>query len=407
LDTLAAGMSLRKFLLRALLFLGLPLVCLSLGEWWLRSRLFGDDPAYASWRDPDLYTWRYPVDGHMVRSDDHAKLAVRWGQLDLRKDHPHPLLGWHGDLDSLTLLPPAFDPNDPRAPLVLLGWGWERHHLVEELIRDTSLSRQHRVIDLSVDQFALDQDLLLLEHTRTTLKDAIVFLWVDLDELDRLHRAFMDRPKPWFTQDVYTGVIQDVPLPADPQRYLDEHPADPGLYVYHLFRSRVLQDTVMSLSAMESRERRLCELAKKLLGPALHSAADDGLQVVVLLEQATMGEASDRRRWAVHDACKSNATASHHLKPRLGFSTAQVGGMIARERLLDPMAAQASPLDSLMNALDMPNELLTPMQQRLATILKDPNWLGLIREKARKEGVPLVTMMERDARYLLEQEHAD
>ncbi len=163
----------------------------------------------------------------------------------------------------------------------------------------------------------------------------------------------------------------------------------------------------MSLSAMESRERRLCELAKKLLGPALHSAADDGLQVVVLLEQATMGEASDRRRWAVHDACKSNATASHHLKPRLGFSTAQVGGMIARERLLDPMAAQASPLDSLMNALDMPNELLTPMQQRLATILKDPNWLGLIREKARKEGVPLVTMMERDARYLLEQEHAD
>ena len=81
--------------------------------------------------------------------------------------------------------------------------------------------------------------------------------------------------------------------------------------------------------------------------------------------------------------------------------------MIARERLLDPMAAQASPLDSLMNALDMPNELLTPMQQRLATILKDPNWLGLIREKARKEGVPLVTMMERDARYLLEQEHAD
>ncbi len=404
---MAAGMSLRKFLLRALLILGLPLVCLSLGEWWLRSRLFSDDPAYASWRDPDLYTWRYAVDGHLVRSDDHAKLAVRWGQLDLRKDHPHATLGWHGELDSLTLLPPAFDPKDPRASVVLLGWGWERHHLVDELTNDTTLTREHRLVDLSVAEFALDQDLLLLEHARTALKGATVLLWVDLDELDRLHRAFMDRPKPWYTQDVYTGVLHDVPLPVDPQRYLNEHPPDPGLYLYHLFRSRVLHDTVMSVSAMESRERRLCELAKKLLGPSLHSAAKDGLQVVVLLEQATMGEASDRRRWAVHDACKGNATASHHMKPRVGFSTAQVGGLIARERILDPMAPEASPLDSLMNALDIPNERLTPLQRHMATILKDPDWLGLVREKARKEGVTLVIMLERDARYMLEHEHAD
>ena len=404
MDTLAAGMSVRKFLLRSLLVFGVPLLCLALGEWWLRSRLFGQDPAYASWRDPDLYTWRYAVDGHMVRSDDHAKLAVRWGQMDLRSDHPHALLGWRGDLDSLTLLPRTFDPKDTRAPLVLLGWGWKRHHLVQELMRDTTLARKHRVIDLAVDQFALDQDLLLLEHTRNTLKGATFLLWVDLDELDRLHRGFMDRPKPWYTQDVYTGVIQDVPLPGEPQRYLEEHPADPGLYTYHLFRSRVLHDTLMSVSAMESRERRLCELAKKLLGPALHAAAEDGIQVMVMLEQATMGEASDRRRWAVHDACKSNATLPHHLRSRLGLSTAQVASIIARERILDPLASEASPLDSLMSALDLPNERLTPLQQRLTTILKDPNWLGMVREKARKEGVPLVTMMERDARYMLDQE---
>lgn len=48
---------------------------------------------------------------------------------------------------------------------------------------------------------------------------------------------------------------------------------------------------------MESRERRLCELAKKLLGPTLHATATEGLQVIVLLEQATLGELSDRRRW--------------------------------------------------------------------------------------------------------------
>jgi hypothetical protein len=287
---------------------------------------------------------------------------------------------------------------------VLLGWGWSRHHLVEELMTDTSLEREHQVVDLSVEQFALDQDLLLLERTITSLKDATVFLWVDLDELDRLNRSFMDRPKPWFIQDVYTGALQDVPLPADPQRYLDEHPADPGLYVYHLFRSKVLRDTVMSTSAMESRERRLCELAKKLLSPALHATNGAGARVVVVLEQATMGEASDRRRWALNDACKANGLSPHFLRPRIGLTTAQMASMIARERLLDGASNNASPLDSLINALDIPNERLTPLQQRIGTILKDPNWLAIIREKARKEGVPLVTMLERDAQYMLEHE---
>jgi len=329
---------------------------------------------------------------------------VRWGLVEPRRDHPHALLGWHGDLDSLSLLPASFLPNDPRAPLVLLGWGWTRHHLVEELVSDTALVRDHQVLDLSVEQFALDQDLLLLEHTTAAFKGGTVFLWVDLDELDRLHRSFMDRPKPWFIQDVYTGVLQDVPLPSDPLQYLQEHPADPGLYSYHLFRNKVLGDTLMSVSAMESRERRLCELAKKLLSPALHASAEQGLRVVVVMEQATMGEASDRRRWAVNDACKASGPTPHFLRPRLGLTTPQMAGMIARERLLDSEAGSSSPLDSLFNALDIPNERLTPLQQRIGTILKDPNWLGLVREKARREGVPLVTMLERDARYMLEHE---
>lgn len=60
-----------------------------------------------------------------------------------------------------------------------------------------------------------------------------------------------------------------------------------------------------------------------------------------------------------------------------------------------------------MSALDMPNERLTPLQQRMTTILKDANWLGLVREKARKEGVPLVIMLERDARYMVEHDQSD
>lgn len=369
-------------------------------EAWVRTRIFGDDPAYADWRDPDLFTWRYRVDGHVVRSDDHAKLAVRWGRTAIRRDHLHALLGWHGDLDSLTLLPPGFERDTGRTPLVLLGWGWTRHHAADVLLRDSALLQDHQVVLLSVAELALDQDLLLLEHTRTALPGAQVFLWVDLDELDRLHRSFLDRPKPFFIQDVYTGVLHGVPLPADPGTWLDTHPPDPGLYAYHLFRSRVLSDTTMSTGAAESRERQLCELAKKLLVPMVRASGSNGQQVSVLLEQATFGDMSDRRRWAVHDACREAHASFHPVNARGGLLPGEMAVLLVREKLTH--GERVSDLDSLFAALDRPMEQLTPLQHRMATILKDADWMALVRRKAGEQGVPLVTMVERDARYMEE-----
>lgn len=388
---------------RVIKLLALPVVLLLLvvgAEAWVRSRIFGADPAYAAWRDPDLYTWRYRLNDRVIRSDEHAKLAARWGLLTLGTKAPHGLLGWHGALDSLTLLPPGFVRDTARTPLVLLGWGWERSGTADHLMHDSALLRTLQPVLLAVEGFSLDQDLLLLERTHQRLADARVMLWVETDALDRLQRGFVDRPKPRFVPDVYVGALQDEPVPTDPAAYVSAHPPDPGLYAYHLFRSRVLNDTLMSKSALESRERQLVDLTGKLLLPALHAASERDQQVLVLVEQHGAGEHTDRRRWALGEACRKAKAAYHILDGGAGADPGRQGALLAQRWLGGGILLQG--LDSLRAELDRPSDRLTPLQRHMASILHDRSWLELVRTKAREQGVPVATMVERDARYMLD-----
>lgn len=379
---------------------GILLLLVTGAEAWVRSRIFGTDPAYATWRDPDLYTWRYRLNDRVIRSDDHAKLAARWGLVAPRAEGPHALLGWHGALDSLTLLPPGFVRDSTRTPLVLLGRGWQRHGAADLLMRDSALLRTHQPVLLAVEGFSLDQDLLLLERTRPLLSGARVMLWVELEALDRLQRSFLDRPKPRFTSDVYVGVLADEPVPTDPTAYVSAHPPDPGLYAYHLFRSRVLNDTLMSRSAMESRERALADLTGKLLLPMLQATTKRGQQVLVLVEQREAGEHTDRRRWAVGEACRKAKAAIHPVDGASGADPGRQGALLVQRSLGGGILLEG--LDSLRAELDRPAERLTPLQRHMASILQDPSWLEMVRTKAREQGVPVATMVARDARYMLD-----
>lgn len=392
-------MSVRTFLLRSLLAGCALLLAVALGEWWLRSRLFGDDPAYATWRDPRLYSWSYRVDQRVVhRGDDHDKLAIRWGLMKPLTDHPHALLGWSGDLDSATLMPKGFAPGATDRPVVLLGAGWAEHQLVAGT--DTG------VIDLGVPGFSFDQDLLLFDSTRRHYRGGQVMLLIDLDRLDHLQRAFVARPKPWFTLGAYAGVLHGVPVPANVHMYLEAEPADPGLCGYHLFRSRVLNDAVMSGSAVNAAEKELRELSQKLLFVLLHRAQQDSITISVHFEQHCGGTIADRRRWALQDVCTKMGVQYHVLAEEaeaIGRKD-QVG--MARAFLRNALTVEGptgiTSLSRLHALAEAPQDQQTPLERNMVTILKDPKWLADVRRKAEADGVPLTVMMGRDARYTLD-----
>jgi hypothetical protein len=391
--------SIRTFLLRALLVGFALLLAVALGEWWLRARLFGDDPTYAAWRDPRLYTWSYRVDQRIVhRGDDHDKLAIRWGLMEPLMDHPHALLGWCGDLDSATLMPKGYVQRSTDTPLVLLGAGWAEHQLVSGT--DTG------VIHLGVPGFSFDQDLLLFEHTRNQYRGAQVLLLIDLDRLDHLQRAFVGRPKPWFTLGAYAGDLHDVPVMTDPEAYLEARPADPGLFSYHLFRSRVLNDTLMSGSAVHAVEKELLELSKKLLFVFVQHARQDSIGVSVYFEQNCLGALADRRRWALQDVCREMGVSYHVLAEE-----AEAVGPRDQVRMTSAFLEHAltgsegpTSLDRLKALKEKPEEQRTPLERTMVTILKDSTWMEQVRRKAVEARVPLAIMVQRDARYMLDHE---
>lgn len=392
-------MSVRTFILRTLLVGCALLLVVTLGEWWLRSRLFGDDPAYAAWRDPRLYTWSYPVDQRTVHSGDaHDKLAVRWGLMQPLTDHPHALLGWCGGLDSTTLLPKDFTATGSKRPLVLLGGGWSEHHLIS----DTGAA----TVDLSVPGFSVDQDLLLFDSTRRHYRGGHVMLLINLDRLDHLQHAFVGRPKPWFTLGTYAGDLHGVPIPADVNAYLEAAPADPGLYSYHLFRSLLLNDTAMSGSAVNAAEKELWELSKKLLFVLLHRTQKDSTTVSVFFEQHSLGPIADRRRWALQEVCKEMGVPYHVLAEEASAvgRKDQVG--MARAFLHNALSVGGpsgiTSLSHLNVVQEKPEDQWTALERNMVTILKDPKWLAEVRRKAEAAGVPLALMVQRDARYMLE-----
>ncbi len=393
-------MTVRAFAWRSLRW-GLVLLALvAVMEGWVRWRLYSDDPAYATWRDPDLYTWRYTVDDRVVRSDEHAKLAVRWGLLHPDTTAPHALLGWCGDLDSATMLPRTFKPGINTHRVVLLGASWAGHDIPQ--VDGT----EPDVVDLSVPGFAFDQDLLLFDSTFHHLAGSHVLLAIDLDRLDLLQRSFVGRPKPWYTLGPYAGFLHGVPVPGSSSAYLEEHPARPGLYAYHLFRSLALHDTTMSGSAVNAREKDLWELSKKLLFAMLRNARDGNIQVTVLFEQSGLGALADRRRWALQELCRSLNTPSLVLAQEAEAVRSKDQVAMLRSVLalaLDSTSLiEHTTLDQLEAIQRMPEEKRTPLQRRMATILSDAGWLSLVRDKARASGVPLAVMVERDARYVME-----
>ena len=399
-------MSPNAFLLRMLGLLVILLGLVACAEWWVRGCLFSDGPC-AEWRDPNIYTWRYSVGERIVEQDDQAKLSVLWrNSAASLLEGAHPLLGWSGGLDSATLLPYGFRAGSGKAPFVLLGAGWAELGAGRLVAEDPVIRAGVDLVDLSVPGFSMDQDLLLLERTLPNFRGGQVLLWIDVDRLDHLQRTFVGRPKPWYTPTPSGGRVQGVPVEPDIRRFLEDHPADPGLYSFHVFRTLVLKDTVMSELAIQTRESPLLELTKRLLSMLIKQAGEAGMTVRVVLEQQSSGPHADHRRWALEQVCNDHPV-QFEMAPRppfgsapsdLGEAYAQLARRVCYEFDFDrdpELAAFRSLHTNDLAATD-------PLHEVMVRIMSDPGWLGTVKEKALLNRVPVREMLRRDAQYSLD-----
>ena len=399
-------MSPNAFLLRILGLMVILLGLVACAEWWVRGCLFSDGPC-AEWRDPKIHTWRYSVGERIVEQDDQAKLSMLWmTSAASQQEGAHPLLGWSGGLDSATLLPSGFRAGSGKAPFVLLGAGWAELGAGRLVAEDPVIRAGLDLVDLSVPGFSMDQDLLLLERTLPNFRGGQVLLWIDVDRLDHLQRTFVGRPKPWYTPTPSGGKLQGVPVEPDIQRFLEEHPADPGLYSFHVFRTLVLQDTMMSAQAIQARESSLQELTKRLFFMHIKKAEEAGVTLRLILDQRATGAHADDRRWALEQVCNDHHVEFDILPRQTAGSDTRFHGdacaLLARKACYEFDFDRDPEMVAIRSSNTEELQTTDPLIAVMVRILGDSSWLGTIKEKALMNTVPVREMLRRDAQYSLD-----
>jgi hypothetical protein len=197
-----------------------------------------------------------------------------------------------------------------------------------------------------------------------------------------------------------------VPVETDIRRFLEDHPADPGLYSFHVFRNLVMKDTVMSELAIQTRESPLLELTKRLLSMLLKRAGEAGMTVRVVLAQQGSGPHADHRRWALEQVCND-----HHVQlemapsPLVGSAPGERGEACAQlaRRICYEFDFARDPELAAFRSLQTDDLAATdPLQEVMVRIMGDSSWLATIKEKALLNKVPIREMLRRDAHHSLD-----
>ena len=197
-----------------------------------------------------------------------------------------------------------------------------------------------------------------------------------------------------------------VPVEPDIQRFLEEHPADPGLYSFHVFRSLVLKDTVMSAQAIQARESSLQELTKRLFFMHIKKAEEAGVTLRLILDQRATGAHADDRRWALEQVCNDHHVEFDILPRQTAGSDTRFHGdacaLLARKACYEFDFDRDPEMVAIRSSNTEELQTTDPLIAVMVRILGDSSWLGTIKEKALMNTVPVREMLRRDAQYSLD-----
>lgn len=213
-----------------LTLLSLLLVWPLLGEALIRA---GTSIGVAYFREPSLYADPYA-------DDDYWKLAHRWGSgvSDLRTLMPDSLLGW---APSVTMQNPFGLAGDaPRAvnmgreSMLFYGDSFvEGATPPEDRIPKIvgQRLRAYQVLNFGVRGYGLDQIYLRYRNTVEKFERPNLVFGILTVDLDRCVLRVRSGPKPFFTVEGDTLVLNGIPVSLDTGMWFKAHP--PGIMSYH------------------------------------------------------------------------------------------------------------------------------------------------------------------------------
>ncbi len=260
-------------------------------EIFFRANLFGYTNFFPKLRNPSLYaSWL---------DEDYWKLAALTNDKYIPPSNPHPILGWTGNFDSISLL--HHDSNSAGEKKAVLLYGDSFAASVAEnkfqdiLNNDDEFSEDNYLLNYGVNGYGLGQIYLLLKNTIHLYDDPVIILSFMTLDTDRSVMSFRSGQKPFFHIRNDRVVQGDIKIGKEALKFLDENPPEINSYALSfLMRNKHLSPFFKIFSGNENRKKEILEVNKYLINQIVTELRKKKLKFLFVLFHPFRDMESDR-----------------------------------------------------------------------------------------------------------------
>ncbi len=237
----------------------------------------------STFRNPDLYAdWS--------TDDDYWKLRHLWGKnVMVHGELYDPLLGWgipvtdKNPLGAVTDRPYEVDAYKPAVLFVGDAFVEGVTRMDKRLPQLVGNQLSTPVYNLGMSGYGLDQIFLKLQQARHSVKKPTAVVGVVSIDLDRTLQSFRTGPKPYFTLLNDHLMLKGVPVPRDPQTWLEKHPVKIESYLGSLVMRKLRRfQTSNSLEETYGKEEKKA-LNAAILKELICECHDDATPLLFVL----------------------------------------------------------------------------------------------------------------------------
>lgn len=393
-------------------------------EWIFRIILFGNGDYFEFLRQPSYYASYVTYGKNRVYRDDYWKLNYLF-QREFNIEHPHPMLGWTGFFDRITLKHQDQERVGQKKPVLLYGDSFamcaEEVPCFEDILNgDSAFSSGHFLLNYGVGGYGVDQIYLLFKETVGEFEKPFIIFSLLTTDMDRCMLSVRDAQKPYFTPTQNGIELNGVPIVLSSEAYFENNPPEITSYLFKKLQNTIIEPLFPDKQRAAEYRQEIQALNKLILEKVFVKLKEYENNFVVLIFQPEHHGMADWRLPFLRDLLEENEipyiceldlresdttysgyTASNYALPLDGHPTKHLNDMISNE--LRQFIQDSSYRDKVgrRNATWRERKPLRDLDYYKNLILKTPEWLEVVKAKAKAKNVPLDSMVAWDARYMI------
>lgn len=416
-----------SFLANTLIVLISTAAVLVLCELVFQKILFSDWEKAEFLREPGAYATIYEDDHEAIFTDEYWLLYYLFDKQFKPPNNPHPIFGWVGKFDRLSLIHNDKDKVKGRIPVLLFGDSFSYcvgAKCFEEILNeDSAFASKYYLLNYGVGGYGIDQIYILANEVIPLYNRPVVLFGMLTRDMDRSILKFRTGQKPYFELDDNKLNLKGVPMEPKASYYVENHMPDITSYLYRYMRNSLNNyipkndpRTIKVLANMIALNEQIIIKAHDMLkssgvdyrflvfSPVYNSDTEWREKVIRDLLEKEGAPSIFTKDIYQADSNYANVPTSFYESPEHGHPTDYQNELICDEIwscLMD--SAYASVVDSLNSAhyASIRNEYDNDhVDHYIFQIKKDKVWLKSIKEKASQRQISVDSMLQLDAIWL-------